>query len=141
MQSKEKAQTYLALKQAKEMALQLLHRIAAYWFWQKKKNDGHTGFGLFPLLLPVFFSSLFPSFSVLLSFSFCSLFTVTDRISGSLCFYLHVFGCFSALFSLFFLFFFCSLFAILSSFLPLSQVIKGAYIQSNISLFRKDSMH
>jgi hypothetical protein len=33
MQSEENAWTYLALKQAKEMALQLLHPAAGYWFW------------------------------------------------------------------------------------------------------------
>ena len=58
MQSEENAWTYLALKQAKEVALQLLHPVAGYQFWRKKKNNGHAGFGLFSLLLPVFFSSL-----------------------------------------------------------------------------------
>ena len=67
-----------------------------------KKNNGHAGFGLFSLLLPVFFSS----FSLLLCSAFFflfSLFTVTNRNSCSLrfiCTSLAVF--FSALFSPFF---------------------------------------
>jgi hypothetical protein len=68
MQSIENAWTYLALKQAEEMALQLLHPVAGYWFWRKK-----TMATLVLDSFPCFFllsSLLFPSFSVLLSFFF-----------------------------------------------------------------------
>jgi hypothetical protein len=100
MQSKENAWTYLALKQAKEMAQQLLHPVSGCWFW-RKQNNGHAGFGLFSLLLPVFFSSL----SLLLCSAFFflfSLFTVTNRNSCSLRFICTYFTVFSALFSPFF---------------------------------------
>jgi len=66
-----------------------------------KKNNGHAGFGLFSLLLPVFFSSL----SLLLCSAFFflfSLFTVTNRNSCSLRFICTYFTVFSALFSPFF---------------------------------------
>jgi hypothetical protein len=101
MQSKENAWTYVALKQAKEMALQLLHLVAGYWFWQKKKNNGHACFGLFSLLLPVFFSSLFLLLFSAFFFLF-SLFTVANRNSCSPRFICTSLAFFSALFSLFF---------------------------------------
>ena len=78
MQSEKNAWTYLALKQAKEMALQLLHPVATTG--SGEKNNGHAGFGLFSLLLFVFFSSL----SLLLCSAFFflfSLFTITNRNS------------------------------------------------------------
>ena len=141
MQSKEKAQTYLALKQAKEMALQLLHRIAAYWFWQKKKRWPHW---FWPLSLASSCFLLF-SFSLLLCSAFFFLLFSFHSDGQNLWFSvflstrLWLFFCsFLSIFSLLFLLSFCYS---LLSFLPLSQVIKGAYIQSNISLFRKDLMH
>jgi len=85
MQSEENAWTYLALKQAKKMALQLLHPATGYWFWWKK-NNGHASFGLFSLLLPIFFSSLFLLLYSDFFFLFF-LFIVTNRNSFcSLCF-------------------------------------------------------
>jgi hypothetical protein len=69
MQSKENAWTYLALKQAKEMALQLLHLVAGYWFWQKKKTMATLVLASFPCFF-LFSSLLFSSFSFLPSFSF-----------------------------------------------------------------------
>jgi hypothetical protein len=68
MQSKENAWTYLALKQAKEMAQQLLHPVFGYWFW-RKKTMATLVLAYFPCFF-LFSSLLFPSFSVLLSFSF-----------------------------------------------------------------------
>jgi hypothetical protein len=58
------------------------------WFW--------------PLFLASSSFLLFPSFSVLLSFSFFSLFTVANRNSCSLCFICTSLAVFSALFSPFF---------------------------------------
>jgi len=79
----------------------------------KKKTNGHTGFGLFSLLLPVFFSSL----SLLLFFAFFFLFFSFHSREQKLlfsAFYLHIFGCFFLLFSLCFsLLFMLFLFAFL----------------------------
>jgi hypothetical protein len=108
MQSKENAWTYLALKQAKEMALQLLHSVAGYWFW-RKKNNGHAGFGLFSLLLPVFFSSLSLLLCSAFFFLFFSFHSREQKLLFSV-FYLHVFGCFFCSFLSVFLFFLCSFF-------------------------------
>jgi hypothetical protein len=67
----------------------------------KKKNNGHACFGLFSLLLPVFFSSLFLLLFSAFFFLF-SLFTVANRNSCSPRFICTSLAFFSALFSLFF---------------------------------------
>jgi len=74
-----------------------------------KKNNGHAGFGLFSLLLPVFFSSL----SLLLCFAFFflfSLFTVMNRNSCSLRFICTSLAIFFYSFLSVFLFFLSSFF-------------------------------
>jgi len=133
MQSKENAWTYLALKQAKEMALQLLHPVAGYWFW-RKKNNGHAGFGLFSLLLPVFFSSL----SLLLCSALFFLFFLFSQLRTET----PVLCVLSARLWLFFLILSLRFSLLFMLFLSASvRSLEGLIYSLNISLFRKDSIH
>jgi len=67
----------LALKQAKEMALQLLHTAGGYWL-RGKKNNGHAGFDLFFLASSCFLLFSFPPSLFCFPFPF-SLFTVNEQ--------------------------------------------------------------
>jgi hypothetical protein len=85
--------------------LKLLHSANGCCFWDSK-SDGHAGFGLFSLLLPIFFSS--PSLLLCSAFFFPFFFFSQWRTETLLfsAFFFSVFGCFFLLFSLCFLFFF-----------------------------------
>ena len=135
MQSKENAWTYLALKQAMEMALQLLHPVTGYWFWRKKQ-------------WPRWFWPLFLASSCFLLFSFppslfCFLFPFFSFHTNEqkLLFSFHsneqkwprwLFFCsFLSVFLFFYLLFLSA---------PVRS-LEGLIYSLNISLFRKDSMH